>query len=31
MFKRLIEVLTLRWLWDRRGDRKRNRRGGRRR
>lgn len=31
MVKRLIEFLTLRWLWDRRSDRKRNRRGGRRR
>ncbi len=29
MFKRILEFLTLRWLWDRR--RGRSRRGGRRR
>jgi hypothetical protein len=31
MLKRLIELLTLRWLWDRRRDRKQSRRSGRRR
>ena len=31
MLKRLIELLTLRWLWDRRRDRKQGRRSGRRR
>jgi hypothetical protein len=31
MLKRIVEFLTLRWLWDRRGGRGRGRRGGRRR
>jgi hypothetical protein len=31
MLKRLIEFLTLRWLWDRRRTRKQSRRRGRRR